>query len=136
MNIAVILAAGKGTRIKHADKPKQFLKVRGKPILCYTVEKFLASDLIDHVVIAVNGEWFQHTQDILADLQYNHISVCEGADSRQASLFKALIFCEEHLYVPEDAIIVSHDAVRPLVTQEIIKANIQAINNIKPLFSK
>ena len=42
MNIAVILAAGKGTRVRHADKPKQYLDIGGKPILCHTVGKFLA----------------------------------------------------------------------------------------------
>ena len=129
MNIAVILAAGKGTRVKHADKPKQYLDIGGKPVLCHTVEKFLACKQIDHIVIAVHRDWLHYTERLLVDQTPSRISVCEGADNRQESLLKALIFCQEQLHVPEDAIIVSHDAVRPFVTEAIINENIQAMGN-------
>ena len=44
MNIAFILVAGKGTRIKHADKSKQYLEIVGKLVLLHTVEKFLTCE--------------------------------------------------------------------------------------------
>lgn len=127
MNIAVILAAGKGTRIKEADKPKQYLNIGGKPMLCYTVEKFLASKQISHIVVAVCKGWVQYTQDLFTGMQYSHISVCEGADNRQESLYKALIYCQEQLNASDDTVIISHDAARPFVTQEILDANVHAI---------
>ena len=129
MNIAVILAAGKGTRVRHADKPKQYLDIGGKPILCHTVGKFLAWKQIDHIVVAVHRDWVHYTERLLADQASSRISVCEGADNRQESLLKALLFCQEQLHVPEDAIIVSHDAARPFVTEAIINENIQTISN-------
>lgn len=133
MNIAVVLASGKGTWIKHTDRPKQFLEIGGKPILCHTVEKFLSCGQIDHVIVAVRVDWIRYTEKLFENQAYGNISVCKGADNRQESLFKALVYCQEQLHVPEDAIIVSHDAVRPFVTKEIINANIQAMNDAQAI---
>lgn len=127
MNIAVILAAGKGTRIKHADKPKQYLEIAGKPVLLHTVEKFLVCEQIDHIVITVYKDWLQYAKEIFSGYGQGKISVCEGGDNRQESLYQALIHCKNHLNVPDDAIILSHDAARPFVTSEIINANLLAI---------
>lgn len=127
MIIAVILAAGKGSRVKNSDKPKQYLDINGKPMLCHTVEKFLACRQIDHIVVAVHKDWIQYTLALLTGYEETRISVCEGADNRQESLYKALIYCQVQLHVSDEAIILSHDAARPFVTQEIIRANIQAM---------
>ncbi len=129
MNIAVILAAGKGIRIRNADKPKQYLEIGGRPMLCHAVEKFLVCNQIDHIVVAVHKDWIQYTKALFADSQYSHISICEGSDNRQESLYQALIYSQEQLKAPDDAIILSHDAARPFVTQEIIEANIRAMQS-------
>lgn len=127
MNIAVILAAGKGSRIKEADKPKQYLNIGDKPMICHTVEKFLVCNQIDHIVVTVHKDWVQYTKDLFTGKQYSHISVCEGADNRQESLYRALIYCQEQLNASDDTVIISHDAARPFVTQEILDANVRAI---------
>lgn len=129
MIIAVILAAGKGTRIKNAEKPKQYLEIGGKPILVHTVEKFLACNQIDRIVIAVHPDWLAYTNSLFSASEYQKVSVCTGADNRQESLYKALLYCKTELNAPDNTIIVSHDAARPFVTQEIIKANIDAMQS-------
>ena len=129
MIIAVILAAGKGSRVKRTDKPKQYLNIGEKPMLCYTVEKFLACRQIDCLVVAVRKEWIRYATRLLSEWKYNRIAICEGGDNRQESLYKALIYCKVSLNAPDDAIILSHDVARPFVTQEIINANIQAMEN-------
>ena len=50
MNIAVILAGGVGSRMG-ADIPKQYIRVRGKPIIAYTLEKFQKSSSIDYIEV-------------------------------------------------------------------------------------
>ena len=55
MNVAVVLASGKGTRVG-ADIPKQFIKVAGKPVFAYTLEAFLKHPQIDRIVLVVNPE--------------------------------------------------------------------------------
>ena len=47
MNIALILAAGTGSRMGNADKPKQFLPIYGKPLMIHTIEAFEMHDDID-----------------------------------------------------------------------------------------
>ena len=127
MIIAVILAAGKGTRIKNAEKPKQYLEIGGKPILVHTVEKLLACSQIDRIAIAVHPDWLAYTNSLFSASEYQKVSVCTGADNRQESLYKALLYCKTELNAPDNTIIVSHDAARPFVTQEIIEANISAM---------
>ncbi len=129
MIIAVILAAGKGSRVNGADKPKQYLDIGSKPMLCHTVEKFLACQQIDYVVIAVLKDWIQYTKNLFRNYGYKHIAICEGGGDRQESLYKAIVYCQKWLNAPDKTIILSHDAARPFVTQEIIKANIQSIQD-------
>lgn len=129
MIIAVILAAGKGTRIKNAEKPKQYLEIGGKPILVHTVEKFLTCNQIDHIVIAVHSDWLEYAKALFSDSEYQKVSVCVGADNRQESLYNALLYCQIALSAPDNTIIVSHDSARPFVTQEIIAANINAMQS-------
>ena len=53
MNIAIILSGGIGSRMR-AKIPKQYIEVNSKPIVRYSVEKFLKHSKIDCVIIALN----------------------------------------------------------------------------------
>ena len=55
MNYAIILAAGVGQRMRNGGMPKQFLKLMGKPIIIYTLEKFEESKEIDQVIVVCHG---------------------------------------------------------------------------------
>lgn len=130
MVFAVILAGGSGTRMKSAKLPKQFLTIGGEPILRLTLDKFLACSNIDHIVLAAPAIWMAHTKDLLADVAYSRVNVCEGGNTRQDSLYNALKFIEEHFDVDEETIVVSHDVARPFVSLRIIEDNIRGVKEL------
>ena len=55
MNTAIILAGGIGTRLG-GEKPKQYLDVAGKPVICYCLDKFQNSSIIDEIIIVASVE--------------------------------------------------------------------------------
>ena len=129
MNFAVLLAAGMGTRMKTSKIPKQFIELKGEPILRITVDKFLICPEIDHIVVAAPAIWLSHTRDILSDLRFSGVHVCEGGRTRQESLYKAVKYIEGTFPLQDDDIVVSHDIARPFVTLRIIQENIAALKH-------
>ena len=65
MIFAVILAGGTGSRMGSTDMPKQFLEIKGKPILNHTVEKFLPNPAFEKVIILSPKAWIGHTKEII-----------------------------------------------------------------------
>lgn len=129
MIYAVILAGGKGTRMKSAQFPKQFLSIGGEPILRMTVDKFLCCTAIDKIIVAAPAVWLSHTVDLLKGNSYSKVHVCEGGKTRQESLYKAVKFVQREFNAADDAIIVSHDVARPFITLRIIEDNIKAMES-------
>lgn len=125
MIFAGIVAGGTGTRMG-ADKPKQFLDLCGKPIIIHTIEKFCSVDEIDKIYIGVHPDWVEYCIELLSEfkLKSNRISVIPGGNDRNSTVFNIVgkIDCEYKLN--DNDIILTHDAVRPFVTESIIKDNI------------
>ena len=124
MIFAAILAGGKGTRVG-AKVPKQFLELGGKPILISTVDKFLKSKLCDIIYISVNEMWLEHTKELLYKYYDKETAdsirlVCGGKE-RIMSFLNVIYDIEKVHGINHDDIVLSHDAVRPFVTTEIIK---------------
>lgn len=118
MNIALLTAAGSGTRT-HQDIPKQFIHVNNKPILIYTLEAFQKHPNIDAIVVVILKGW----SDILWAYakQFNITKlkcVVLGGETGQESIYNGLKAIEEH-FSREDVVLV-HDGNRPLVSQDII----------------
>lgn len=65
MNIAIIFAGGKGTRMKNTSIPKQFLEIYGVPILIRTCKAFQNNKNIDKIVIVTLREWIEQTNNSL-----------------------------------------------------------------------
>ena len=125
MNIAVILAAGVGQRMRNSGLPKQFLKLMGKPVVIYTLEKFEECGEIDQVVIVCHGSYVEHMQGLLQLYRIKKaVKVVVGGSDRQSSLQRGLDAILEIGGKPED-IIVIHDGVRPLVDIATIHENIR-----------
>ena len=57
MNIAIIFAGGKGSRMEEAETPKQFLNIAGIPIIVRTVQAFEQSENIDKIIIVTLKDW-------------------------------------------------------------------------------
>ena len=127
MNFAGILAGGSGTRMGKTDLPKQFLMLGEKPIIIHTIEQFLASSLIERVIVAVPKVWITHTKDIIkkyCSIKSNNIDVIEGGSDRNETVMNVFNYIDTNFKTDNDTIVVTHDAVRPFVTQRIIKDNI------------
>lgn len=125
MNHAIVLAAGTGQRMRSGGLPKQFLKLMGKPIIIYTLEKFEASAEIDDIIIVCHGSYVEHMRQLLQLYQIKKVArVVVGAESRQGSLRKGLDVVAENGGAADD-IVVIHDGVRPMVSHAAIHENIR-----------
>lgn len=125
MNIAMVLAAGVGQRMRNGGLPKQFLKLMGKPIVVYTLEKFECSEEIDRVVVVCHGSYIEHMRELLELYHIRKASrVIVGGSDRQGSLRRGLDWIAGHGGEPEDIILI-HDGVRPMVQPSTIHENIR-----------
>ena len=128
MNFAGILAGGSGTRMGKTDLPKQFLMLGDKPIIIHTIEQFLISPLIEKVIVAVPKVWITHTKDIInkyCSLNIEDIEVIEGGKDRNETVMNVFNYIDKNYDSNKDTVVVTHDAVRPFITQRIIKDNIE-----------
>lgn len=126
MNFAGILAGGSGTRMGKTDLPKQFLSLGGRPIIVHTIEQFLISPLIEKVVVAVPENWINYTKDIVEKYCPNDkIEVIKGGTDRNGTIMNICNYIAKNYKTKEDIIVVTHDAVRPFITQRIIKDNVE-----------
>ena len=131
MNFAGILAGGKGTRMGKTDLPKQFLMLGKKPILVHTIEQFVICNDIDYIVVAVPENWINYTLDIVNKYCKNdRVTVIAGGKNRNETIFNVCNHIKENHTIGEDDIIITHDAVRPFITQRIIKDNIEKCKEI------
>ena len=128
MIYAGILAGGKGTRMGRTELPKQFLTIGSKPIMIHTVEQFLISNKIDKIIIATPENWKSYTDDIIERYYPNNerINVIIGGKTRNETIINICKYIKE-ISKDEDNIILTHDAVRPFITQRIIDDNINAV---------
>jgi 2-C-methyl-D-erythritol 4-phosphate cytidylyltransferase len=135
--VVIIPAAGLGTRMapmpsamdaktKKPQPPKQFSDLAGTPILIHTLRKFAAADAVSEIWIALREneiEGFrEHLRKEAKDVLRKKIELVVGGEHRQQSVEHALNAVSA---APDDIILV-HDAVRPLVSQEIIHEVIEA----------
>jgi 2-C-methyl-D-erythritol 4-phosphate cytidylyltransferase len=125
---AVILAGGVGTRMGNVDKPKQFLKIGGKPIIIHTIEKFILNDRIEQVIVLTPKQWINHTKDLIKKYipMAGQIAVIEGGEDRNGTIMNSIAYIEENYGLDEDTVIITHDSVRPFVSHRIIEENIDA----------
>lgn len=128
MIYAVILAGGTGSRMGVSDTPKQFLEIKGKPILNYTVEKFLLNDKFEKIIILTPENWISHTKQILRKFtgESGKLAVITGGKTRNETIMNAITYIEKTDGLDDDTVIVTHDSVRPFVTHRIIEDNIKA----------
>ena len=118
MNIALIIAGGSGERM-HQDIPKQFLSINDRPVIVYTVEAFEHHPEIDEIAVVCIEGWEQVLMAYARQFGITKLkSVIPGGDCGQASIRNGVYALEESH--SKDDIILIHDAIRPLVSAEII----------------
>ena len=112
---AVIVAGGTGSRMNHTT-PKQFLLLQGKPVLYYTIHSFLQAYDDLHIILVLPEEHVAAGQEIIdAFFDYSRIQITIGGRTRFHSVQNGLQF------VNEEAIVFVHDAVRCMVSVDLIK---------------
>ncbi len=126
MNYAIVLAAGVGQRMRQGGLPKQFLKLLGKPIIIYTLEKFEQCEEIDKIIIVCHGSYTEYMQELLTLYHIRKVEmVVVGGHDRQSSIKRGLDVITNNSGKQDD-IVVIHDGVRPLVQEATITENIRA----------
>lgn len=125
MNTALIFAGGAGARMNTKTKPKQFLELNGKPIIIHTIENFEYHPLIDAVVVVCLENWIPHMRELLVRYHIEKVKwIVPGGETGQQSIRNGLDALWADKAVPEDALVLIHDGVRPLINEDIISRNI------------
>ena len=127
MNFAVIFAGGSGNRMHTKSRPKQFLEYGGKPIIIYTLELFDNHPMIDGVVVACIEEWIPFLEKMLKKFEINKVQrIVLGGETGQDSIYNGLTAAHD-LSEDDDDIVLIHDGVRPLITEQTITDNILTV---------
>ena len=125
-NIAIILASGTGSRTG-LDLPKQFYKVAGKTVIEHTLDTFVKCDDIDEIIIVSHPDHIARVQDIIIKNNYRKITrVLAGGSTRRESSYIGISAIKE-----ADAKVLLHDAVRPFLSNDIIKECIKKLDQYK-----
>ena len=123
-NIAMIIAGGVGARMGQ-DIPKQFINVYDKPVIVYTMEAFQRHPMIDGIEIVCIDDWkgaltAYAKQFGIAKLE----NIVSGGKNGQDSIRNGLYDIATR-HTEKDDIVLIHDAIRPMVSEEIITDNIR-----------
>ncbi len=111
---AVIVAGGMGSRMNHTV-PKQFLLLNGKPVLYYTIKAFLQAYADLQIILVLPEAHVSAGQEIIdAFFDYERIQITVGGRTRFHSVQNGLAM------INDESIIFVHDAVRCLVTEDLI----------------
>lgn len=125
MNIAIILAAGSGTRVG-TELPKQFIFIDGKMLLEYALAQFQQHPQIDEIAVVVSSAFIEQINTLKNSGLYPKFKVVlEGGKERHQSSLAALKYYQNH---PDD-IILLHDAARPLISKQLISNVLKAMKN-------
>ena len=121
INIAIIPAAGIGARME-SDRAKQMLELGGVPVLVHTLRRFEDCNEIDEVILVLQPALSSEILTLLSRHGLTKVSrVVGGGAERQDSVYRGLQVIKEE----NAGIIVVHDAVRPFVKPEEIRAVIE-----------
>lgn len=119
-NLAVVLAAGSGSRM-HAAVKKQFMCINGKPMFWYSLRAFERCALIDDILLVTAAEDCAQVQaQLAADGGFSKIrAVIPGGKERYDSVANALLFLDDSAASCYESVLI-HDSARPMLTQQLI----------------
>lgn len=118
---AIILAAGKGKRMGSAIS-KQFIDIKGKPIIYYTLKKFSENKKIDNIIVVLPEDEVKYfKENILKKYELRINKIVIGGKERQDSVYNAL----KSLKNSSTDIVLIHDGARPFISERIINEGIK-----------
>lgn len=120
MNVAIVVAGGKGVRFG-GDRPKQFLEVNGSPIIIHTLRQFERCREIGSVVVVLPAEEAAGFQSLIEKFALLKVAqIVAGGATRAQSVKRGL------LAIKDADVVAVHDGVRPLVTPDEIDQVVKA----------
>lgn len=120
MNVAIVVAAGKGTRLG-SERPKQFLELRGVPVIIHTLRQFERSQEISEVITVLPAEDTAGFESLAQQFELKKARrVVSGGATRAQSVRNGLNA------ISEAEIVAVHDGVRPFVTTAEIDQTVAA----------
>ena len=118
---AIILACGKGKRMGSAIS-KQFIDIKGKPIIYYTLKKFSENKKIDNIIVVLPEDEVKYfKENILKKYELRINKIVIGGKERQDSVYNAL----KSLKNSSTDIVLIHDGARPFISERIINEGIK-----------
>lgn len=126
MAVALIFAGGTGKRMNTRSKPKQFLEIHGKPVIIYTLEHFEYHEVIECIEVVCVKEYIEELKGLLRRFGITKVKkIVSGGDTGHDSIYRGLLAMGD--FVQEDDIVLIHDGVRPLIDEDLITLNIDAV---------
>jgi 2-C-methyl-D-erythritol 4-phosphate cytidylyltransferase len=126
MVTALIFAGGTGQRMNSRSRPKQFLELHGKPIIIYTLEHFEEHPEVDKIAIVCLESWIDELKGLLNRHDIRKVClIAKGGNTGHESIYNGLKALEG--VCKEEDIILIHDGVRPLITEDLITDNIAKV---------
>ena len=128
LNVSIILAAAGLSVRMGGDVKKPYLPIKGRPIIQYAVENFLGVSGVRQLILVVGAPELEEVRDELGR-KYNDnehgvgLKIVPGGRRRQDSIYQGLKNVD-----PQAEIVLVHDAVRPIVTREMIESVIDRAN--------
>lgn len=122
MQISAIIAAGGRGRRMNSSVSKQFLKIKGHPILYYTLKTFESLNFIDEIILVIGSNDRELAEKEINYYRFNKVKIVEGGSERQNSVYNGL-----SKLCPQTDIVIIHDGVRPFVTKKMIKNSIKGV---------
>lgn len=113
---AIVLAAGKGTRMQ-SQVAKQYLLIKGKPVLYYSLKAFEDCPFIDEIILVTGEEEKEYCRREIVE-KYGFLKVAHlaaGGKERYESVYRGLLAAKECAYV------YIHDGARPFVTGDMLE---------------
>lgn len=120
-NFAIILAAGRGTRMNQTIN-KMYLPLKGKPIIAHTLEAFYSLDIVQGITLVVSPGEEELMREKVLDIYppKKPIKLVQGGAERQHSVYNGL------KELPSDTQLVAiHDGARPLITPQVIERSFE-----------
>jgi 2-C-methyl-D-erythritol 4-phosphate cytidylyltransferase len=106
---AILLMGGEGRRFG-STTPKQFHQLGGKEVFRHALELFVGMGIFDEIILVCHRDWMVTVEGL---------RVVEGGETRQESSYRGL-----KSFVKKPDVVLIHDAVRPFVTEQIVRENV------------
>jgi 2-C-methyl-D-erythritol 4-phosphate cytidylyltransferase len=119
--VSVIIPAAGLSRRMGKDQNKQFLQLKNKEVIAYTLEPFEKNPLVKEIVLVIRPEDQMAIQKIIKKFNFSKVTVVMGGNSRQASVYNGI---QQSNQLAD--IILIHDGARPFINEQLITEVIQA----------